>query len=171
VTDEPVISTKDQVGDYDAIETLKPGEPVFPLQGGDPFAPACIELWVEQCRAAARDVEEEDVEKRKALLTKALNAEHVLWACIAYQRGEEIAAVDRTTVNVVQNEDRLWRAPIISAVRQLREAAYQFMEATAHLPDAQAEALRFRIATINGIAEDYQPKRASYGREPEFPFA
>lgn len=42
---EQIIATKDQIGSYDAIESLKPGEPVFPLQGGDPLAPLCTMVW------------------------------------------------------------------------------------------------------------------------------
>lgn len=168
---EPIISTKEQVGEYDAIETLKPGEPVFPLQGGDPFAPACIQLWVEQCRAAARQ-EEEDEDKRRTLLRKALAAEHVLWACQSYQRGEEIEVVERTEANEeAPDETRPWRAGLLAGTRHLREAAAQLTDAAEHLPADMAEALRLRVDEVNRIADEYEPKRASYGQQPSLPLA
>lgn len=80
-----VASTKDRPGTYDAIETAKPGEPLFPLQGGDPFAPATVQFWVDQCRKAGMAAE--DPKEAEHLLTKARDAEIVGWQMIDYQRG------------------------------------------------------------------------------------
>lgn len=82
---DPEISTKDRPGIYDAIETAKPGEPLFPIQGGDPFGPATVQFWVDQCRRAG--MAEEDPARAKELLEKASSAEHVAWAMKDYQRG------------------------------------------------------------------------------------
>lgn len=83
--DDLVVSTKDHAGVYDAIATAKPGEPLFPLQGGDPHAPPTVLHWVALYRAEA--LTEENPEKRAAMLRKATAAEQVAWAMQAYQRG------------------------------------------------------------------------------------
>ncbi len=78
MSDEPLISTKETVGDYDAIETAKPGEPIFTLQGGDPFSPDTILHWAGLARAAGLVADKpEDAAK---LLKKATAAEQVAWA-------------------------------------------------------------------------------------------
>jgi len=84
--DELLISTRDRPGAYDAIETAKPGEPLFPIQGGDPFGPATVLYWASLARKAG--LEEADEKAADALLRKASGAEHVAWAMQAYQRGE-----------------------------------------------------------------------------------
>lgn len=88
-TDDPRPATRDKLGEYDAIETLKPGEPVFPLQGGDPFAPATVQFWVDQVRAAA--MSETDRKKAEPMLRKASDAERVGWQMTDYQRGAAAA--------------------------------------------------------------------------------
>ncbi|MFL6864081.1 MAG: hypothetical protein ACJ8DZ_13890 [Allosphingosinicella sp.] len=84
--DEPIATTRDRPGSYDAIATAKPGEPLFPIQGGDPFGPPTVLHWVALCRAAG--IAETDPKKAEALLRKASDAERVAWAMMAYQRGE-----------------------------------------------------------------------------------
>lgn len=168
MAEDPVVSTRDQVGEYDAIETLKPGEPVFPLQGGDPFGPASIQCWVDQCRAAA--LREEDPERQREMLRKALQAEQVKWLFIAYQRGEEIErAGGAEIVNPILEDPRLWRAGLVAGTRNLREAAYHLENAASHLPPEMAGPLRREIGEINRIATAYEPKRASYGAQPDLP--
>lgn len=85
-----VASTKDRPGTYDAIETAKPGEPLFPLQGGDPFAPPTVQFWVDLCRKAGMAAE--DPKEAEHLLTKARDAEMVGWQMLDYQRGVAAAA-------------------------------------------------------------------------------
>lgn len=171
--DEPQFSTKDKPGAYDAIETAKPGEPLFPIQGGDPFGPPTVQYWADLARAAALELDEDDP-KRARLLDKALSAEQVGWAMQAYQRREEIDALTtgRATYSGDQQvETRLWRAGLISGTKHLREAASSFSDAADHLPADQAEALRAVVDKINGIATDYEPRRASYGSQPELPIS
>lgn len=90
-------------GPFDAYETAKPNEPVFTLQGGDPFAPHLVLLWANMARMAAGSLSyerlkeavlgatnpipvEEDEVQRNTLLLKATSAEEVAWAMQAYQR-------------------------------------------------------------------------------------
>lgn len=89
MSDEPIISTKERVGEYDALETAKPGEIIFALQGLDPFGPPTVLHWAKLARAAA--AEEPDEEKREAMLRKATSAETVAWAMMEQQRGETVA--------------------------------------------------------------------------------
>lgn len=100
-----LVSTPERAGEYDAIETAKPGEPLFSLQGGDPFAPACILLWAQLAREAADRLTSEvetttakrRIEKLAAnadkLRRKATAAEEVAWAMQEYQRGDVVAPV------------------------------------------------------------------------------
>lgn len=92
---ETHISTKDKPGDYDAIETLKPGEPVFPVQGGDPLGPATVQFWADEARKLARTTEDE--KQRDNLLRKASMAEEVAWAMKDYQSGQEPVAPVRSS--------------------------------------------------------------------------
>lgn len=90
MSDEPLVSTKDRPGEYDAFETAKPGEPIFTLQGGDPLAPGTVMFWAEGARKAA--FAEEKPARARLLLTKATNAEFVAWAMTDYQRGADFIA-------------------------------------------------------------------------------
>lgn len=102
-----LVSTRDHPGIYDAIETAKPGEPLFPLQGGDPLAPALVQMWADFSRVRAGTISAEVAglnalaalgraatdnpapdKKRAGLLTKATGAEQVRWSMESYQRGE-----------------------------------------------------------------------------------
>ena len=100
-----LVSTPERAGEYDAIETAQPGEPLFPLQGGDPFAPDCVLLWAQRARQASIDLfalAAAEPSKRKAekliaegekLSRKATAAEEVAWAMQEYQRGDLAAPV------------------------------------------------------------------------------
>lgn len=100
-----LVSTPERAGEYDAIETAKPGEALFALQGGDPFAPACVLLWAELARKQAdRLMSEAGATTAKSkidrlaaeadkLRRKATAAEEVAWAMQEYQRGEVAAPV------------------------------------------------------------------------------
>ena len=86
MSDEIIVSTKEKPGDYDAIETAKPGEPIFTLQGGDPFAPNTIDRWVRLARRAALKMPEDSADRIK-LLRKATVAEQVAWKFRDYREG------------------------------------------------------------------------------------
>ncbi len=102
--DEFVIPTKERLGTYDAIETAKPDEPLFPVQGGDPFGPPTVLHWAKLCREAG--TLEEDKGKRAHLLTKASQAEDVAWAMQAYQKGEAQAPVEVPMPTEAQPDDK-----------------------------------------------------------------
>lgn len=173
MTDQ-IIATKDQVGTYDAIETAKPGEPLFPLQGGDPVAPDTVLFWAEQTRAFALTLSEDD-KRRAKLLRKATDAEAVAWAMRDYQAGEAqdpaeaMASVVDSYTGAVAPAEGAWRPGIVAGVRFLAEAAAAFSDAAEHLPGDQAAALRVAVEKIKATADRYRPKRASYSANPEFP--
>lgn len=77
----------DPVKALDAYPTAAPGEPTFTLQGGDPFAPACVLEWAKRARAFALTLPEDDP-RQDELLLRATSAEQVAWEMQAYQRGE-----------------------------------------------------------------------------------
>lgn len=84
------ISTRERAGEYDALETAKPDEPIFVLQGGDALSPPTILHYAGLLRSEAMG--EPDRAKAEAKLHKATNAEIVAWSMTEYQRGEAVAA-------------------------------------------------------------------------------
>lgn len=92
---DPIVTTKNNPGSYDAIGSAKADEPLFPIQGGDPFGPPTVLHWVKLCRQAGMD--ETDPKKAERLLRKATDAETVAWAMMAYQRGEQELVGHRAT--------------------------------------------------------------------------
>ena len=177
MTDQ-IISTKEEVGTYDAIETAKPGEPLFALQGGDPLAPLCVMIWAWKARKLARAMDEDD-KARAALLRKASAAEEVAWAMRDYQKGGESNAAGATPPpppsppatysGLVAEKHGDWLAGVVAGVRHLAEAAASFAEAADHLPPDQAASLLGAVEQIKAIGALYRPKRASYPMTPDFP--
>jgi hypothetical protein len=158
MNDEVHISTKDKIGDYDAIESAKPGEPLFPIQGGDPLGPPTVQFWADSARRMAHDImdgkragfepeherdeyQPTEADKRDAekLLRKATNAEQVKWEMQAYQRGDvELTGSGRATYNdqpeflTEEAEDRATK----------RRARIKM-----------AERLRYALGEAHGVAE------------------
>lgn len=168
------VSTKDEPGDYDAYETAKPDEPIFTVQGGDPLGPLTVMFWCWKARQLAR--RQDDDKARQRMLRKAGAAEEVAWAMKEYQSGE-LGAVNPAEVRVTftdtapKDDAHKWKSPVISAARHLREAEAALIAAAEHLPEDQARAIRDRAQLIGRIATEYQPKRASFGNDPDFPTA
>lgn len=112
------VSTKDHPGEFDALETAKPDEPIFVVQGGDPLGPPTVQFWADAARKEARrimdghragfepaderdeykptSIDERDADK---LLRKATNAEQVSWTMKAYQRGDVQPSGGRASYN------------------------------------------------------------------------
>jgi hypothetical protein len=175
-TDRAEVSTKDRPGLYDAIETAKPGEPLFPIQGGDPFGPATVQFWVDQCRRAG--MAETDEKRAKDLLEKASSAEHVVWAMQDYQRGltakvEPGKKAQPTYSGWLDTDDdetkqrRQERAGRIAAAGRVNNAAAVATEAIETLaklrccPEQEAR-LREAVAAMTEAAFQIEPRR---GRE------
>jgi hypothetical protein len=178
--DAPRAATKDTMGEYDAIETAKPGEPLFPIQGGDPFGPATVQFWVDLCRKAG--MHEEDQKKAEALLRKASDAERIGWLMQDYQRG--IAAAQPTSGpgapkatptysgwNDPADEEtkarRLVRAGRIETAEQLHNVVAMAFEAADRLAKLRCcpleEALiREAVEKLQDAAREVEPRR---GRE------
>lgn len=179
MNDEPQISTKDRPGVYDAIETAKPGEPLFPIQGGDPFGPSTVQFWVDQCRRAG--MREEDPVRARELLEKASSAEHVVWAMQEYQRGVVAEAQPEGTpapakpsysnwtdpADAETKQARAIRASRIEAAQMLSQAVSVASEAVEMLkknrvcPEAEA-AIREALEAVRAAAMEVEPRR---GRE------
>lgn len=163
MSEEPVISTRDAAGTYDAIATAKPDEPLFPLQGGDPFAPPTVLHWVALFRAAA--LQEENPEKRAAMLVKATAAEHVAWAMQAYQKGhaEEIEGQRATyTDHADTSVDRI--AILVHGCRRLDNALAEisdFAEKLEALGDMPSSAcfLREIAERIRWLSGGLEPRQ------------
>jgi hypothetical protein len=175
MTTDAEISTKDRPGVYDAIETAKSGEPLFPIQGGDPFGPPTVQFWVDQCRRAG--MAEEDPKRAAALLDKASSAERVMWAMQAYQRGVEneqgptVKPDSRPAysgwTDTADEETQLrrrQRAGRIAATGKLHNSVAAAAEAADSLaqlrvcPEAEVK-VREAIEALKEAARDVEPRR------------
>lgn len=176
-TDAPHVATKDTMGEYDAIETAKPGEPLFPIQGGDPFGPPTVQFWVDLCRRAG--MEEEDPKKAEALLRKASDAERIGWLMKDYQRGvaaaQPITGPDApkatptyTGWNDPADEETMARRKVragrIETAGQLHNIVAMASEAADRLAKLRCcpieeVAIREAIEKLQGAAREIEPRR------------
>jgi hypothetical protein len=179
MTDEPLIATKDRLGEYDAIETAKEGEPLFPLQGGDPFAPPTVNHWAALARAEGVRLTGEHAEgtpehkRGLKLLEKATDAEAVAWAMQDYQRGVAAAPAPspatytgyvEAELDEAGNHDRAVRAARIKGAERLNNLVAQGTEIAEALKglDAciwEADSLLIAIGMIKDAAATIEPRR------------
>lgn len=167
---ESHISTKDKPGDYDAIETAKPDEPLFAIQGGDPLGPKTVLYWANEARELAKTADEKD---RERLLRKASMAEEVAWVMQEYQRGIEPVpgvrsnyADEGVTLPVVPTDQIKIRAALIAGVGRLNNAvgiAKDVEEALAGLGVHEPEqaAILNAIDQLKAIAASIEPRRGN----------
>lgn len=165
---DAVFSTKDQPGDYDAIETAKPDEPLFPIQGGDPRGPGTVQFWADYARACARaclqgakvrvldhrfelyggpdgyEPTEADQLAAEKLLKKATNAEQVGWAMQAYQRGED----DQEGARAVYNDGLAEQLTAEAADRAAQRKALIAMKTQLHNSIAIAQGVVEALAKL-----------------------
>jgi hypothetical protein len=168
---ETHISTKDKPGDYDAIETAKPDEPLFAIQGGDPLGPKTVQFWADEARKLARETDDE--KERDRLLRKASMAEEVVWAMKDYQAGVEAVpgvrsnyADDGPTLPGDPTDRIKTRAALIAGVGRLNNAigiAKEVEETLAKIeqhPEAQAVILN-GIDELKDAAALIEPRRGN----------
>jgi hypothetical protein len=85
-----LINTVENPGEFDALTTLRPGEPYFLLVGRDRLAPDLVLKWADKNRARALDEFGAgliDEEKRDRELRKSTQAEAIGWSMTAYKAG------------------------------------------------------------------------------------
>lgn len=174
-------STVTTPGAYDALEKALPGEPLFPLLGHDPDAPATVTEWCRLRRNRALRLYGEsssltDKELLAAELRQCANAEDIALQMGDWRLGQtaEVALrssyndVIKTAEEIAEADRRQRRA---TAVQHLREAAYHASEARdlfvglELIGEATQHDLMLMLARINGLAEEYSPKRP--GSEPQ----
>lgn len=146
MTEALQISTGEAPGPFDGLESAKPDEPVFTLQGGDPLASGLVKQWAHERRAetarklTAVGITEAEVEALKEDLRRCSQAEEIAWAMDEYRRGGGVvtkAKQDRYSGWEETKEDE--------AVRErgavLATAKHHVNEATSYVNDA-AQLLR-----------------------------
>lgn len=114
---ELVEHTKEVPGPLDGMETAKPGEPVFTLQGGDPLGARLVRLWAFGARVRAGIVQVEKWtgdavfnefldaakgaiahdKKKDELLVRATEAESISWDMDRYRRNEPAQVEEKIT--------------------------------------------------------------------------
>lgn len=164
-------STAETPGPYDALEKARPGEPLFPLMGRDPHAPATILHWVDLRRKDALELT--DPEDRRAELLKLTDAEMVACDMRRYRKDEpahDTTARQRASYNgTVHDADHMdevaRKAAIANHLAQLREAAYFLSEGReglsgfGELEPQQIIDLSVALQVINQVADAHTPTR------------
>ena len=97
MSDESVATAEHGGAEYDALETLKPGEGVFPLQYGDPLAIAPAKLWARLARRLG--LRSNNPAEREKYLRKATMAENAVWEMVEYQKGQTPVEGRRASYN------------------------------------------------------------------------
>lgn len=163
------VSTKDRPGDYDAIETAKPDEPIFTVQGGDPIGASTVCYWADQARKLAGKTD--DPKEKERLLHKAKMAEQVAWAMDDYRNGvEEVPAESLTAISDAANinsADRLKeRQALIQGVSVLHNALATINDLADVINGLDVhpevvERLRHDVESLRLSAEAIEPRRGS----------
>lgn len=169
------ISTGAAPGPFDGLESAKPNEPVFTLQGGDPDAADLVLEWVARRRARAlasrSDGGRNDAD---ADLARCTHAETIAWAMQEYRRGGGTETVEPSEPLVGYSSGT--ETPEAQAVRErssvlieckdhISEAAFHANEAATKLDaiDHPSKALRVIVATLKDIGEIVRPARRHRG--------
>lgn len=172
MSEDIIVSTKDRPGEYDALETAKPGELIFTLQSGDPLAAHCIERWARMARRAALKMPEG--EDQEAMLKKATSAELVAWKFREYyaaiQRGEDPAEQEAAPIaKTFESEDVSDRNVILArAADRLNNSvgeAVMVAEALERLGDdamfdgVNADIIRAAANALKAVSGEIEPRR------------
>lgn len=155
-------STKEIPGEFDAIETAKPGEILFTLQGGDPLAPLVVMVWAWKARRLAREMDDEKAAEK--LLRKATNAEGVAWAMKEQQNGERPIEGENAKYGSPDDDAPVAptnRAKLIASVVALRNAAAAVMEASEASEGEEALSLAADALDLNLMADRLEPRRGN----------
>ena len=157
MSEGPIPATRERPGSYDALATAKPGEPLFPIQGGDPFGPATVLHWARLARQAG--MAERDAAKAERLLRKASDAELIAWAMEDYQRGVDFSSSPPPANPAT--ERRSGRGEAAARLHNLTAELVAVAELLAGLrtrPETEVE-LREGAAMIKRAALTIEPRR------------
>lgn len=90
-----LINTLETPGEFDALTTLRPGEPYFLLVGRDRLAPTLVIQWAETRRrqSLAEGSDGRDIEHD---LRKCTEAEMIAWSMQEYKKGAAARLVVET---------------------------------------------------------------------------
>lgn len=173
-------------GPLDPTASCKPDEPIFPLVGHDPDAPATVRFWADHRRARImREINdlspgEMMSEAQREDLRRCTEADFIAVDMDLWLKGkkQEDALKGTRLMHGVDEKpedsaDTERREVIADAVSHLREAAYYASEARSGLEgigdlhELELEDLANAIATINRLAETKTLKRVIPAKEKE----
>lgn len=133
------MSTKETIGQFDALEKAEPNEPMFPLLARDECAPATVTEWCRLRRNRAfklygDSAKDTDKELLAAELRQCANAEDVALQFVEWRKREAPADVVKSTYNeVIRSAEEVAEADRRKrqeqAVADLGEAGYYLCEA------------------------------------------
>jgi hypothetical protein len=169
----------------DAYETLKPDEPGWTVQGGDPLGGPLLRIWAaftrlragvitpgavntvfEEIRAAANRHPPENERERDGLLIRATRTEEVSWNMDVYLKGE--AKFEEQLHEADDEPDALARIDLhdyrVRAVSKINNAVAELVEIDEELAKRDFDAggmpiIDGIIAELKALSDAIEPRR------------
>lgn len=170
----PLINTLEAASEFDALATLRPGEPYFLLCGRDRIAPPLIYQWADKHRRkvlAEFDAGQITKEQRDDELRKATQAEGIAEGMVEYKNGWEARTAEpgsgpsytgHELPAETQRRDRLQRARVRTsdAMQTCLAAIVERLPAFREcgLGD-EVEMLTAKVANLQRSADLIKPQR------------
>jgi hypothetical protein len=170
-----LINTLEAASEFDALATLRPGEPYFLLVGRDRFAPPLIDQWADKHRrkvlaeyaAGTMTREQRDDELRKASQAEEIAASMVEYknrweAQVKAEPGAGVSYTGHELPDDTQRRDRLQKArarasgAMHACIAELAEQLPAFEESAL---DDEVAALNAKMDNLRRTAELIGPKR------------
>lgn len=164
-----LINTLESPSEFDALLSLRTGEPYFLLVGRDRFAPGLILRWASYNRRRALkefDAELIDTEERERELRKSTQAEEIAWSMREFKLGGAAKAEtkqDRYSGYVDTEEQKTADAihrQRLEAKSALHNAIGETNDLLQLIPgDEQSRAIEETIKAMRALADLISPKR------------
>ena len=170
-----LINTIGNPGEFDALASLREGEPYFVLVGRDRFAPDLVSEWANlNRRRAIRERETMDPADYRREIEKSTQAEEIAWAMQAYKAGHKEAAESSSSgkpsyTGHVPSEDQRRRDALqkarVDSASAVSNAVGEMTDLLALLEDGhEARCIRETIKAMTACREMFRLKRPGIDR-------
>jgi hypothetical protein len=173
-----LVNTLDSPSEFDALTSLRPGEPYFVLVGRDRLAPPRIYDWADHNRRRAlRDFDEGRIgkEERDRELRKSTQAEMIAEAMVEFKNGHVAQAPPKETISTYSGHQLPAETKRTDAIQSAR------VRASAAIHSAIAEIVALdellgeewadlllaeEVANLRDLAAAVEPKRPAFRPVP-----
>jgi hypothetical protein len=169
-----LINTIESPGEFDALTSLKPGEPYFPLVARDRLAPPLVDDWADKNRRRAMaefDAGEINQATLSRELRKSTEAEMIACSMRAFKAGHEADSPRAETMPSPPPpgypEEALKRDKLQSAKHRAREALSNAVAEVSELAELLEQTdvqVAAAIAQMAALAEQLTPPRPAIGK-------